>query len=50
MASMSVTTSMIAGRWLFKACCNAFEKSPGRSTRIPRAPMSLAMRAKSTLV
>src|SRR5262249_43512988 len=48
-ASMSVTTSMIAGRPAVSARPRAGPISAGFSTRIPTAPISSAMRAKLTL-
>src|SRR5262249_31882782 len=44
-ASMSVTTSMIAGRPAVSARAMAGAMSAGFSTRIPTAPISSAMRA-----
>src|SRR5205814_5771953 len=47
-ASMSVTTSITAGRFAANACASAGAKSAGFSTRIPSAPMSSAILAKLT--
>src|SRR5438477_98927 len=45
-ASMSVTTSTMAGRSALSARWIAGASSPGFSTRMPRAPISSATRAK----
>ena len=48
-ASMSVTASITTGRPAASERSSAGANSAGRSTRMPRAPMSSAMRAKFTL-
>ena len=48
-ASMSVTTSISAGRPAASASRSAPAKSAARSTRSPSAPISFATRAKSTM-
>ena len=45
---MSVRTSMTAGRPAASARSRAGRRSPGLSTRMPSAPMSVATRARST--
>lgn len=47
---MSVRTSMTAGRSASSARSRLGRRSPGLSTRMPSAPMSVASRARSTSV
>src|SRR5690349_9335945 len=49
-ASISVTTSMTTGRSAASACAKAAGKADACSTRMPSAPISFAIVAKSTLL